>query len=94
MNRRKKTQETGKEFVQGLGLAIAKRRLRLRLTQNELSTLAGVRRGYLSDVETGRRDNITVLTLLRLSESLQIAPTKLIVMVEKSKRQESNLRTR
>jgi transcriptional regulator with XRE-family HTH domain len=94
VNGRRKNLESGKEFGQGLGLAIAKRRLRLRLTQNELSTLAGVGRGYLSDVETGRRDNITVLTLLRLSESLQIAPTKLIVMVEKTKREESNLRMR
>ena len=46
------------------------------LSQEELAALAGVHRTYIGMIERGEK-NVTMLTLLRLSEALNISIEKL-----------------
>jgi transcriptional regulator with XRE-family HTH domain len=55
-----------------LGERIRERRTDLKLTQDDLATKAGITKGFLSDVETGKR-NISAQTLLDLARVLGLS---------------------
>ena len=59
------------ETLRLLGLAIARRRAELDLSQEELAEGAQVHRTYISDVERGVR-NLSLLTLERIAGALNI----------------------
>lgn len=61
----------GEELLLGLGASIAKRRIELGLSQEELAIKASIHRTYVSDVERGVR-NLSVLTLERIALALDI----------------------
>lgn len=46
--------------------------------QNELSKLSGVSKNYISDIEQGKKNNITICILCSLCKSLKITPNDLI----------------
>lgn len=69
------------EFLKALGLAIHDRRLLLNLSQEQLADRAGLHRTYISDVERAYR-NISIRTLFRLAQALDIAPSRLIEKAE------------
>lgn len=55
-----------------VGDRIRERRVDLKLTQEELASKAGISKGFLSDVETGKR-NISAETLLDLARVLGLS---------------------
>lgn len=55
----------------GLGASIAKRRMELGLSQEDLARKSQVHRTYISDVERGVR-NVSILTLERITDALGI----------------------
>lgn len=58
-------------LLTSLGGAIAKRRTELAMSQEDLAQKAEVHRTYVSDIERGVR-NVSVLTLQRISDALDI----------------------
>ena len=52
-------------------------RLKRRLSQEQLASLAGLDRTYVSGCETGRR-NATIRTICRLSDALGVDPAALV----------------
>lgn len=59
------------------GLKIAERRSLKGWTQAELAAQAGMAQANLSNIEKGKRD-LTVSTLLRVAEALEVKPSELI----------------
>ena len=47
------------------------RRAELNITQDELAEKSGVARSIISQIESGRRDNITFDTMKRLTNALE-----------------------
>ncbi len=47
------------------------------ISQEELATLAGVHRTYIGMVERGEK-NVTISTMFRLADALNVAPAELI----------------
>ena len=47
------------------------------LTQYDIAASAGMDRGYLSDIENGKKD-IRLSTLVRLCEALELEPWRVI----------------
>ena len=72
--------EKSEGVLTGLGASIAKRRVELGLSQEELATKAQVHRTYISDVERGVR-NVSILTLDRIAVALDIPIGGLFVLV-------------
>lgn len=64
-------------FLQGIGKALHKRRIQLGISQEDLAEMADLNRGYISNMECGKR-NISVYTLKKLSEALDIKITDLL----------------
>jgi transcriptional regulator with XRE-family HTH domain len=60
-----------------LGLRVKVVRTSRRMTQDELAQAAGLDRTYISRIERGAH-NITVLTLTRIAEALDVAPGELL----------------
>jgi transcriptional regulator with XRE-family HTH domain len=56
-----------------MGDRIKKRRQELRLSQQELSTLTGVRRATISDIESGKQPGMSVDTARRLARALGVS---------------------
>ena len=56
-----------------MGDRIKKRRQELRLSQQELSNLAGVRRATISDIESGKQPGMSVDTARRLARALGVS---------------------
>jgi transcriptional regulator with XRE-family HTH domain len=65
------------DLVNRLAHAIQRRRLERRLTQEELAAKAGITRGYLARLETGRHEP-TLTTLQRLAKALKVTVADLI----------------
>jgi transcriptional regulator with XRE-family HTH domain len=66
-------------LLENIGYAVAKRRAELDLSQEQLAERAGLHRTYVSDVERGMR-NLSVLTLERLADALDIPIGALMLM--------------
>jgi transcriptional regulator with XRE-family HTH domain len=64
-------------FVSRVGHAIQRLRVERRLTQEELAAKAGITRGYLARLETGRHEP-TLTTLQRLAKALRVSVVDLI----------------
>jgi transcriptional regulator with XRE-family HTH domain len=62
-----------------VGFARRLREIRLErgLSQEQLASLAGLDRTYVSGCETGRR-NATIRTIIRLAAALQVDPANLV----------------
>ena len=70
--------ESGKPEI---GQKIRRLRVRLGLTQEELSGLAGIARSHLAALEKGEK-TVRLDTLWRIAEALEIRPGELICRVE------------
>jgi transcriptional regulator with XRE-family HTH domain len=66
-----------KKGMKALGAIIRDRREAIGISQEELGFLAGLHRTYIGSVERGER-NITVLSLGKIAEALQIQPHELL----------------
>lgn len=64
-----------------LGLVLRKRRIELKLTQEELSLEADLQRNYISLMELGQNQP-TITTIFKLAHALEIRPSELIRLVE------------
>ena len=65
-------------MVQNIGDYLAKRRLELGLTQNEISTHVGVSEGTISRWESGEIKNMKRNNIYKLSQILKISPLLLL----------------
>jgi transcriptional regulator with XRE-family HTH domain len=68
-------------FLVALGEIVHDVRVNSGLSQQELADLVGVHRTYVSDIERGAR-NLTVTTVVRIANSLDISPSKLFRLVD------------
>lgn len=66
-----------------LGLVISTERVKRGMTQEQLSSLAGISRSHLAALEYGQKSP-TVDTLWRIAEALMIKPSRLMAIIEKS----------
>jgi len=66
-----------------LGLIIGTERVKRRMTQEQLSGLAGISRSHLAALESGQKSP-KVSTLWRIAEALSVKPSRLIAMMEKN----------
>lgn len=74
---------TKSEFLKRLGLAIAKHRLRQKLSQTEIAYRCDIERGNLTRIEKGKA-NVTAETLLKISEALGVPVSKFFAFQTKS----------
>ncbi len=72
-----------------LGLIIGTERVKRGMTQEQLSGLAGISRSHLAALECGQKSP-RIETLWRVAEALGVKPSKLIIMMEKSKEREDD----
>ncbi|MBS1955178.1 MAG: helix-turn-helix transcriptional regulator [Cyanobacteria bacterium SZAS-4] len=63
------------------GIAIARRRRQLSMSQKLLSGLSGIQRSYISDVESGRR-NLSLRNLVALAGALGQSASTLLATIE------------
>lgn len=70
------TEAKDKAAREALGRAIAKRRVELDLSQEELAFSAEMHRGYLGDVECGKR-NLSLKNVLKICRALRITAFEL-----------------
>lgn len=63
------------EYLKQLGLAIAKQRIKQKLSQTEVAYRCDFERGNLTRIEKGK-SNPTAGTLLKISEALKIPVSK------------------
>ncbi|NRB38344.1 MAG: helix-turn-helix transcriptional regulator [Pseudomonadales bacterium] len=75
MSNRNKTLDS--PLIENTARNIKQIRLKLGLSQEDLAALSGLHRTYIGSVERGER-NITLTTLEKLSETLGVAPEKLL----------------
>ncbi len=68
-------------FQRALGRAVKERRVELGLTQEQVSLASGLHQHWLSNIETGLR-NPNYLSLRRLAEALELAPSELVARAE------------
>jgi transcriptional regulator with XRE-family HTH domain len=69
------------EFLRVFGQVIANRRHKMGISQEDLSSRAGINRTYIGDIERGAR-NVALLNIKRLSLALGTTPSKLLKEVE------------
>src|ERR1700712_3464425 len=65
------------EQCRRFGLRLVSVRRRLALTQDELSADSGMSRGYLSGVETGKR-NLGLWNICKLADAMRVLPLELL----------------
>ena len=65
------------------GIVISRLRVQKNLTQEQLSGLAGIARSHLAALESGQK-NPKLDTIWKLAEALNIKPSQLIRMTEKT----------
>ena len=53
-------------------------RKQVRLTQKEVSDAAGITQGYYSELESGKKQNVSLPTLRKLAEVLQTSIENLL----------------
>ncbi len=68
-------------FCMATGIAIARRRRQLSMSQKRLGELTGLQRTYISDLESGRR-NISLLNLVALADALSQPASALLESIE------------
>ena len=68
-------------FCMATGIAIARRRRQLAMSQSSLGTRAGFQRSYISDLESGRR-NLSLRNLVALASALDLSPSALLQNIE------------
>jgi transcriptional regulator with XRE-family HTH domain len=73
---------TKTEFLQQLGLSIAKNRLKQNLTQTEVANRCDFERGNLTRIEKGKA-NVTAETLLKISEAIGVPVSKFFLFQDK-----------
>jgi len=73
-----------------VGYAIRERRRSLRLVQEELAQRAGLKRTYISDIETNDR-NISIKTLTVIAKALGMTTSQLVAMAESIAQAEETL---
>lgn len=73
---------TKTEFLQQLGLSIAKNRLKQNLTQTEVAYRCDFERGNLTRIEKGKA-NVTAETLLKISEAIGVPVSKFFLFQDK-----------
>lgn len=66
---------TKAEFLRELGLAIAKQRVKKKLTQTEVAYRCEIERGNLTRIEKGK-SNVTAETLHKISEAIGVPVSK------------------
>ncbi|MFI3300385.1 MAG: helix-turn-helix transcriptional regulator [Candidatus Gastranaerophilales bacterium] len=66
------------EILKNLGLKLKYRRLQKGMTQEILAEMVEVHEKYISKIETGKQ-NITIKTLNRIANSLEIDITSLLI---------------
>ncbi len=59
-----------------LGVKVRELRLARRLTQEELERRCGIKREYLSKIETGGLPNVTIKTLTKITDALGVPLSK------------------
>ena len=74
---------TKAEFLRQLGLAIAKQRVRKKLTQTEVAYKCDFERGNLRRIEKGK-SNVTAESLLKISEAIGVPVSKFFIFQEKA----------
>jgi DNA-binding XRE family transcriptional regulator len=65
------------ERQKALGNAVAKRRMKLKLSQRDLARLMGCTQGNISHIESGHT-NVTLDAICKLAEALRMKPWDLI----------------
>jgi transcriptional regulator with XRE-family HTH domain len=65
--------KTAEDLIASIGLRVAELREALDLTQQELADLAGMQLKDYQRIELGKR-NITLVTLVRVADALNVAP--------------------
>ena len=69
--------KTHLDINQLVGRKVREYRMNLGLSQEALAEKCGLHRTYIGGVERGER-NITLKTLIKISRSLKVLPTKLL----------------
>jgi ribosome-binding protein aMBF1 (putative translation factor) len=69
-------------MVKLLGKAVAKQRASLSMSQEQLSTISGLHRTYISDIERGCR-SLSFKNVCRLAWALNLEPSSLMAMAER-----------
>lgn len=59
-------------YLVSMGKRVKARRVELSLSQEQLGTISGIDRTYISGIERGRR-NATILVLRRLAQALELS---------------------
>ena len=73
---------TKEDFLKELGLAIAKHRLKQKLSQTEVAYRCDMERGNLTRIEKGKT-NVTAETLLKISEAINVPVSKFFAFQSK-----------
>jgi transcriptional regulator with XRE-family HTH domain len=73
---------TKEDFLKELGLAIAKHRLKQKLSQTEVAYRCDMERGNLTRIEKGKT-NVTAETLLKISEAIDVPVSKFFAFQSK-----------
>lgn len=74
---------TKTEYLKQLGLAIAKQRIKQKLTQTEVAYRCDIERGNLTRIEKGK-SNVTASTLLKISEAIGVPVAEFFTFQRKS----------
>lgn len=69
-------------MVKLLGKAVAKQRAALSMSQEQLSTVSGLHRTYISDIERGCR-SLSFKNVCRLAWALNLEPSGLMALAER-----------
>lgn len=77
----KKSISQEESLLIALGQVILKRRMRGRMSQQELADLSEVHRPYISDIERGQR-NLTLTTMIRITNALKVSLSTLFKEAE------------
>ena len=80
---------TKRDFLKQLGLAIAKHRLKKKLTQTEVAYRCDFERGNLTRIEKGKA-NVTAETLLKISEAIEVPVSKFFLFQDKPIKKDIN----
>lgn len=72
-----------------LRLALREARDRAKMSQARLAELAGLRVATISDIERGRKGNVTLDVLDRLAKALGVKPAELLAGDQPTKRRKS-----
>ncbi|NRO09126.1 helix-turn-helix domain-containing protein [Lactobacillus helveticus] len=75
-------------FLKCLGLIILQKRSIAGISQEKLGELASLHRTYISDVERGSK-NLTINTLIKISNALNVSPSELLSLTERKYSNES-----